>query len=176
MSNLEVRNRILEKEKARLMRKINSLEERERVNQLSHQDTNAQLMDGRQILYDRLEECLEAENSQQMKQDIANIIEQLRLRSGAYGDERKNLINSLFKNIIDSSFPNIIKYLFWASDQQSGIFEKLDPKEYTKFKSMSKYKKDEMIAGNKDKQSVSSDDFDKTKFEDDKEFTSQTIN
>lgn len=32
MSNLEVRNRVLEKEKAKLMRKINTLEERARVN------------------------------------------------------------------------------------------------------------------------------------------------
>lgn len=51
-----------------------------------------------------------------MRDEIANIIEQLRLRSGAYGDERKHLINSLFKNIIDASFPNVVKYLFWASD------------------------------------------------------------
>ena len=39
MNNLEVRNKILEKEKARLMRKINTLEERERMNYLSHADT-----------------------------------------------------------------------------------------------------------------------------------------
>ena len=52
-----------------------------------------------------------------------------------------------------------MKYLFWACDQESGIFEKIDPKEYSKWKSMSKYKKDEVKAGNQDK-SMSSEDGD----------------
>jgi|TARA_B110001450_G_C17224152_1_gene320723 hypothetical protein len=39
MSNLEIHNRTLLKEKAKLMRKINALEERERLNYLSHVDT-----------------------------------------------------------------------------------------------------------------------------------------
>lgn len=58
--------------------------------------------------------------------------------------ERNNLINNLFKSIIDLSFPNIVKYIFWACEQGTGVFEKLDFKEYNKFKTMSKYKKDEM--------------------------------
>jgi hypothetical protein len=41
MNNLEVRNKVLEKEKAKLMRKINTLEERERINYLSHADTTS---------------------------------------------------------------------------------------------------------------------------------------
>jgi len=60
MSNLEIHNRTLQKEKAKLMRKINALEERERLNYLSHVDTVDQLLQGRQVLYDRLEECLES--------------------------------------------------------------------------------------------------------------------
>jgi hypothetical protein len=39
MSNLEERNNALEKEKARLIRRINALEEREKLNYLSHVDT-----------------------------------------------------------------------------------------------------------------------------------------
>jgi hypothetical protein len=39
MSNLEEKNNVLEKEKARLLRKVNQLEERERLNYLSHVDT-----------------------------------------------------------------------------------------------------------------------------------------
>jgi hypothetical protein len=39
MQNLEEKNNILEKEKAKLLRKINGLEERERMNYLSHVDT-----------------------------------------------------------------------------------------------------------------------------------------
>ena len=54
------------------------------------------------------------------------------------------MINNLFKSIIDLSFPNIVKYIFWACEQGTGVFEKLDFKEYNKFKTMSKYKKDEM--------------------------------
>jgi hypothetical protein len=59
MQNLEEKNNILEKEKAKLLRKINGLEERERMNYLSHVDTVDQLLQGRQQLYDRLEICLE---------------------------------------------------------------------------------------------------------------------
>jgi hypothetical protein len=39
MQNLEEKNSILEKEKARLLRKINQLEDREKLNYLSHVDT-----------------------------------------------------------------------------------------------------------------------------------------
>ena len=44
MSNLEMHNKTLLKEKAKLMRKINTLEERERLNYLSHVDTVDQLL------------------------------------------------------------------------------------------------------------------------------------
>ena len=39
MQNLEEKNNVLEKEKAKLLRKINQLEEREKLNYLSHVDT-----------------------------------------------------------------------------------------------------------------------------------------
>lgn len=47
MQNLEEKNNQLEKEKAKLLRKINGLEERERMNYLSHVDTVDQLLQGR---------------------------------------------------------------------------------------------------------------------------------
>ena len=143
MSNLEEKNNVLEKEKARLLRKVNQLEERERLNYLSHVDTVDQLLQGRQDLYDRLELSLEEGGS---KAEINNIIAQLRIRSGSYGTERKNLVNNLFKSIIDLSFPNIVKYMFWASEHSTGIFEPLNIEDLAKYKRMSKYKKDEIAA------------------------------
>ena len=68
----------------------------------------------------------------------------MRLRSGAYGVERKLLLNNLFKSIIDLSFPNIVKYLFWACEEDAGIFEPMDQETFLKFRRMSKYKKEEL--------------------------------
>jgi hypothetical protein len=70
----------------------------------------------------------------------------LRVRSGAYGIERKNLINNLFKSIIDLSVPNLIKYLFWAADSSQGIFETLNEADYQKYRRMSKYKREEIMS------------------------------
>ena len=47
MNHLEERNKLLENQKAKLLRRIGSLEERERLNYLSHVDTVEQLLDGR---------------------------------------------------------------------------------------------------------------------------------
>ena len=47
--------------------------------------------------------------------EIKQIIGVLRERTGAYGTQRKHLINNLFKAIIELSFPNFLKYLFWES-------------------------------------------------------------
>jgi|TARA_B110000285_G_C15121525_1_gene617464 hypothetical protein len=52
----------------------------------------------------------------------------------------------LFKSIIDLSFPNVVKYLFWACEQDNGIFEPLNEEDLQKYKRMSKYKKDELAA------------------------------
>ena len=59
--------------------------------------------------------------------------------------DRKNLVNNLFKSIIDISIPDMVKYIFWACENNSGIFEQLNEDEYMKYKRMSKYKKDEII-------------------------------
>jgi hypothetical protein len=55
-------------------------------------------------------------------------------------------VNNLFKSIIDLSFPNVVKYLFWACEQDNGIFEPLNEEDLLKYKRMSKYKKDELAA------------------------------
>lgn len=104
------------------------------------------MLDGRQQLYDRLEDCLE-QGGTNCQQEIETIIASLRLRSGAYGVERRNLVNNLFKSIIDLSFPNLVKYLFWACEEDAGIFEPLDEAEYLKYRRMSKYKREEIAAG-----------------------------
>ena len=54
------------------------------------------------------------------------------------------LLNNLFKSIIDLSFPNMMKYLFWACEEDTGIFEPMDQETYLKYRRMSKYKKEEM--------------------------------
>jgi len=40
----------------------------------------------------------------------------------------------------------VVKYLFWACDQDTGIFEHLNEEDLLKYKRMSKYKKDELAA------------------------------
>jgi hypothetical protein len=47
----------------------------------------------------------------------------LNVRTGSFGIERKNLINSLFKTIIEVTFPNFVKYLFWGSAENKGLFD-----------------------------------------------------
>jgi len=54
---------------------------------------------------------------------MENIINALNIRTGSFGVERKNLINGLFKTIIEVSFPNFVKYLFWGSSENKGIFD-----------------------------------------------------
>ncbi len=55
--------------------------------------------------------------------EIENIINALNIRVGSFGIVRKNLINKLFKTIIEVSFPNFVKYLFWGSAYNKGVFE-----------------------------------------------------
>ena len=115
------------------------------MNNLSQINSITQLLDGRQQLYDRLEECLEI-GGDKSSQEIETIISSLRLRSGAYGVERRLLISNLFKSIIDLSFPNVVKYLFWACEEDTGIFEPLNDEQYQKYRRMSKYKREEIAA------------------------------
>ncbi len=72
------------------------------------------------MLYDRLETAI---NEKRDPSDMENIINALNIRTGSFGIERKNLINSLFKTIIEVSFPNFVKYLFWGSSENKGIFD-----------------------------------------------------
>ena len=54
------------------------------------------------------------------------IIQCLKSRTGAYGEQRKQLVNNLFKGIVDLSFPNFVKYLFWGATNNSGVFQAED--------------------------------------------------
>jgi hypothetical protein len=65
-----------------------------------------QLMSGRQMLYERLESCI---NTGADGVEMENIINALNIRTGSFGVERKNLVNNLFKSIIEVSFPNFVK-------------------------------------------------------------------
>lgn len=79
-----------------------------------------QLLNGRQMLYDRLESSI-SENRD--PSDMENIINALNIRTGSFGIERKNILNGLFKTIIEVCFPNFVKYLFWGSSENKGIFD-----------------------------------------------------
>ena len=59
MERLEIKCESLTKELDKYKRRVAHLEEQERLNQLSQIDSVAHLLDGRQQLYDRLEDCLE---------------------------------------------------------------------------------------------------------------------
>lgn len=72
------------------------------------------------MLYERLENCI---NTNSDACEMENIINALNIRTGSFGVDRKNLVNNLFKNIIEVSFPNFVKYLFWGSSQNKGLFD-----------------------------------------------------
>lgn len=72
------------------------------------------------MLFERLENCVQ--NNAEEK-EIENIINALHIRMGSFGVERKNLLNNLFKNIIEVSVPNFVRYLFWGSEANKGIFD-----------------------------------------------------
>lgn len=42
---------------------------------------------------------------------------------GSFGIERKNMLNNLFKQIIEISVPNFVRYLFWGSESNKGLFD-----------------------------------------------------
>lgn len=68
---------------------------------------------------------------------------------GSFGVERKNVLNNLFKRIIDMAVPNFVKYLFWGSGTNQGIFDDknmLSKDQYDKKKRLSKYQLEEMKA------------------------------
>lgn len=71
-------------------------------------------------MVDRLENCLEQGAS---VEELSAIIQSLKCRSGAFGEQRKELLNYLFKGIIDLSFPSYIKNLFYGCTHNMGLFE-----------------------------------------------------
>jgi hypothetical protein len=110
----------IEAENNRLRNVMQNFKEREKLSHFSHLESMDQLLNGRQMLYDRLESSiLKHEDPSEME----NIINALNIRTGSFGIERKNLVNSLFKTIIEVSFPNFVKYLFWGSQEGKGLFE-----------------------------------------------------
>jgi RNA processing factor Prp31 len=110
----------LESENTRLRNIVQNYKEREKLSYFSHLDSMDQLLNGRQMLYERLEQSI-SENKD--PSDMENIINALNIRTGSFGIERKNLVNSLFKRIIEVIFPNFVKYLFWGSSENKGIFD-----------------------------------------------------
>jgi hypothetical protein len=54
---------------------------------------------------------------------MENIFNAMNISTGSFGAERKNIINNLFKNIIDMAVPHFVKYLFWVSESNKGIFD-----------------------------------------------------
>lgn len=83
----------------------------------------------------------------------------------------------MFKSIIDLSFPHFVKYLFWASDYNLGVFERIDLKEFNKFKSMSKYKKEEIrTKGGPNQRDDSLSSEEKLEVEEEEDESNQTIN
>ena len=79
-----------------------------------------EFLSGRHELYEQLRKQVDRGATDG---EIQNIIQCLRSRSGTYGVQRKELINNLFKGIVDLSFPQFVKYLFWGSDNNKGLFE-----------------------------------------------------
>ncbi len=112
ISSLEQKVASLESEVNRLRNIVQNYKEREKLTYFSHLDSMDQLLNGRQMLYDRLQSSIQENRD---PTDMENIINALNIRTGSFGVERKNLINGLFKTIIEVSFPNFVKYLFWGS-------------------------------------------------------------
>lgn len=72
------------------------------------------------MLIEKLEHCID-EGSE--TSEVEDILKSLQLRSGTFGEERKNMINNLFKSVIEMNFPDYAKYLFWSSTTNKGIFD-----------------------------------------------------
>ena len=119
---LELKIEAVQAENVRLRTQNQNLRERRKINFLSNVSQIDEFLSGRQELYERLSNTMENGASQQ---EICAIIENLRQRSGTYGVQRKDLINNLFKGIVDLSFPQFVKYLFWGSSHNVGLFESI---------------------------------------------------
>ncbi|CDW80244.1 UNKNOWN [Stylonychia lemnae] len=143
ITTLEAKNQTLESEVNRLRLILQNQKEKEKLSYFSHLDSMDQLLTGRQTLYERLENCV---NSGGDGPEMENIINALQIRTGSFGVERKNLVNNLFKTIIEVSFPNFVKYLFWGSTQNKGLFDDDGIIDAEKRKKLSKYQLEELKA------------------------------
>ena len=70
-------------------------------------------------------------------------------KSSTFGDERKRVLNSLFKRIVETQVPNLVKFLFWSAEQNKALFNNCFLDEaiaqgQTKNKKYSKYQIEEM--------------------------------
>ena len=76
-------------------------------------------LSGRNELYEKLEMMIQDGAS---KTEMETTIDCLKMRTGCYGIQRKQLINNLFKGIVDLSFPDFAKYLFSECKNNKGLF------------------------------------------------------
>ena len=113
IETLEMKLAVVEGERNRLLRVVETLQEREKIRAVSHMETLDQILTGRQQLYDRLEESVE---KQATEKDIDFVIDKLQVRHGSFGTERKSIVSGLFKKVIENMMPNYVKYLLWASE------------------------------------------------------------
>lgn len=107
-------------ENIRLRTQNQNLKERQKIAFLSNMSQIDEFLSGRHELYEQLRKQVERGAT---NEEINNIISCLRQRSGTYGVQRKELIDNLFKGIVDLSFPQFVKYLFWGSSNNKGLFE-----------------------------------------------------
>eukprot|EP00347_Sterkiella_histriomuscorum_P015635 403356280 len=141
INTLEAKVKTLESEVNRLRLVIQNQREKEKLSYFSHLDSMDQLLKGRQVLYERLENCI-TQNADGT--EIENIINALQIRTGSFGIERKNLVNNLFKSIIEVSFPNFVKYLFWGCSENKGLFDENGILDAERRRKLSKYQLEEL--------------------------------
>lgn len=92
--------------------------EKEKVAYLSHLDSVDQILHGRQNLIKQLESSIAKEEFSSINEILSN----MKNKSSTFGDERKKVLNSLFKRIVETQVPNLVKFLFWSAQENKGLF------------------------------------------------------
>jgi hypothetical protein len=95
---------------------------------------------------------------------VNEIIVNIKDKSGSFGTERNQIVNSLFKRIIETQIPNLVKFIFWSAAENKGIFNNIFLEEaisegQLRKKKLSKYQIEEM------RQTDQIDDFDEINYE-----------
>ncbi len=116
---LELRLESEKSQNLKLRTQNQNLRDRQKIAFLGNISQIDEFLSGRQELYEKLAQTVENGASQT---EINTIIQCLKSRSGAYGLQRRDLINNLFKGIVELSFPQLFKYLFWGSSNNVGFF------------------------------------------------------